>query len=228
MELDFLKSAVKTGRKTLSEYESKKLLAAYGVRVVEEELAATVEEACAAAARIGFPVAMKACGAAVTHKTEKKLVELGVGSPGEVEKLFAALEERAGGGIDGVLVQKMVKGSRELVAGLIRDNTFGPCVMFGLGGIYTELLKDVSFRVAPLEPRDALEMMSEIKSADILGSFRGMPPVDKEQLAAVLIALGRLGLEHPEVAEIDINPLIITADGTPVAVDALVALKKEE
>ncbi len=124
--------------------------------------------------------------------------------------------------MDGVLVQEMLPGERELVIGLIRDPQFGPCVMFGLGREFiTEILKDVTFRVAPLEPRDAREMMDEIKSAKILGPFRGKEPVDRDVLEQALIAMGKIGLEHDEIKEIDVNPLIIHK-GKPVAVDALV------
>jgi len=123
-----------------------------------------------------------------------------------------------------VLVQEMVKGKRELVAGLTRDAQFGPCVMFGLGGIFTEILKDISFRVAPLEKRDALEMMQEIKGHKILNSIRGMDAADLNILADILVALGRIGLENENIKEIDINPLILSG-GKPVAVDALVVLE---
>ena len=126
--------------------------------------------------------------------------------------------------LDGLLVQEMVKGSRELVIGMIRDAQFGPCVMFGLGGIFTEVLKDVSFRIAPLEKRDALEMAQEIKGAPILGAFRGMSPVDMDLLASMLINAGKLGLELDAVKEVDVNPLIISGN-KPVAVDALVVLE---
>jgi acetyl-CoA synthetase (ADP-forming) len=122
-----------------------------------------------------------------------------------------------------VLVQQMIKGQRELVVGLTRDPQFGPCVMFGLGGIFTEILEDTSFRVAPIEKRDALEMIQEIKAHKILEAIRGMEPVDKDMLADILIAIGRLGIENEAVKEIDINPLIISR-GQPVAVDALVVL----
>ena len=127
--------------------------------------------------------------------------------------------------LDGILVQQMVKGSRELVVGMIRDAQFGPCVMFGLGGIFTEVLKDVSFRIAPLEKRDALEMAQEIKSAKILGAFRGMPPVDMDLLVSMLIGMGKLGLDLDAVKEVDVNPLIVSGS-KPVAVDALVVLEE--
>jgi acyl-CoA synthetase (NDP forming) len=117
-----------------------------------------------------------------------------------------------------------VKGSRELVIGMIRDPQFGPCVMFGLGGIFTEVLKDVSFRIAPLEKRDALEMAQEIKGAAVLGAFRGMSPVDMDLLTSMLMNTGRLGLDLPSVKEVDVNPLIISGN-RPIAVDALVVLE---
>jgi acetate---CoA ligase (ADP-forming) subunit beta len=129
--------------------------------------------------------------------------------------------------MDGILVQEMVKGSRELVVGMIRDAQFGPCVMFGLGGIFTEVLKDVSFRIAPLEKRDALEMAAEIKSAKILGAFRGMPPVDMDLLVSMLINMGKLGLDLDAVKEVDVNPLIVSGN-RPVAVDALVVLEEPQ
>jgi len=124
-----------------------------------------------------------------------------------------------------VLVQEMVKGQRELVIGLTRDPQFGPCVMFGLGGIFTEILKDISFRVAPLEKRDALEMMREIKGQKILEAVRGMPAADLDMLAELLINVGRIGLENEQIKEIDINPVIISGS-KPVAVDALIILDK--
>ena len=122
-----------------------------------------------------------------------------------------------------VLVQEMVKGERELVVGLTRDVQFGPCVMFGFGGILTEILKDISFRVAPVERQDALEMMQEIKARKILEAVRGLPAADLDQLADILIKIGNIGLEQDSVGEIDINPVIL-AGSRPVAVDALVVL----
>jgi acetyl-CoA synthetase (ADP-forming) len=119
----------------------------------------------------------------------------------------------------------MVRGSRELVVGMTRDPQFGPCVMFGLGGIYTEILRDVSFRVAPLEKRDALQMTQEIRGRKILESVRGMPPADMEALCRILIQVGQIGMEHGAIKEIDINPLILSGS-QPVAVDALVILRE--
>jgi acetyl-CoA synthetase (ADP-forming) len=126
--------------------------------------------------------------------------------------------------MEGILVQEMVKGNREFVIGLTRDPQFGPCVMFGIGGIFTEALKDVSFRVAPLTDEDAREMIHEIKAVKLLDDFRGERAVDEDVLVKALVGVGELGMTHDEIAEIDINPLIVK-EGSPVAVDALVILE---
>ncbi len=211
----------------LSEFDSKQLLKEYGIPVTREVLVKSQKDAVAAAEDIGFPVVLKGCSSDLTHKTEMDVIRLNLGSAKEVRAAFKEIKANAAeapGKLDGVLVQEMVKGQRELVMGLIRDPQFGPCVMFGLGGIYTEILKDVAFRVAPLEKRDAMEMMEDIKGKKILDSFRGMDAVDREVLAEALIALGKIGLDYDLVNEIDVNPLILTKDGKPLAVDALVVL----
>ncbi len=224
--MEIIEQALQKGQKTLSEYDSKRLLSAYGFPVVREKLVNSRAAAVKATKEIGFPVVLKGCSPDITHKTEKKLIEVDLRSLKEVERAYEAILERVGnGGVDGILVQEMVKGSRELVIGMIRDAQFGPCVMFGLGGIFTEVLKDVSFRIAPLERRDAVEMTGEIKGAPGLGAFRGMPAVDMELLISMLINAGKLGLELDAVKEIDVNPLIISGN-RPVAVDALVVLQE--
>lgn len=224
--MNLIDEALAQGRKTLSEHASKQFLASHGIPVCREALARTEEDALRAASEVGFPVVMKACGAELTHKTEENLIRLGVRSEEEVREAYRELSGKPVQGIDGILVQEMVRGHRELVIGLIRDPQFGPCVMFGFGGIFTEVLNDVSFRVAPLETYDAMEMMEEIRSKKILDPFRGEPAVDREPLAQALIALGKIGLDHPAIQEVDINPLKIR-DGKPVAVDALVVLSQE-
>ena len=223
--MEIIENALKKGQKTLSEYDSKRLLSSYGFPAVRETLVNSRAGAVKAAKEIGLPVVLKACSPDVAHKTEKKLIEVDLRSIKEVEKAYEAIGERAGDTrLDGILVQEMIKGSRELVIGMIRDAQFGPCVMFGLGGIFTEVLKDVSFRIAPLEKRDALEMAQEIKGAPILGSFRGMSPVDMDLLCSMLIGAGKLGLDLEAVKEVDANPLIISGN-RPVVVDALVVLE---
>jgi len=143
---------------------------------------------------------------------------------GEARDAFNNIMAGMNGSHGSILVQEMIKGKRELVIGLIRDPQFGPCVMFGLGGIFTEILKDVSFRLAPLEKRDALEMMDEIKAHKILDAVRGMDAVDRDILSEILINVGKIGVENDTIKEIDINPVIISGS-RPVAVDALIVLQ---
>ncbi|MFH1091751.1 MAG: acetate--CoA ligase family protein [Pseudomonadota bacterium] len=181
------------------------------------------QDAAGASRKIGFPVVLKGCAPDIAHKTEKGLIVTNVRNDAEVLEAFDRIMAAMGPGNGEVLVQEMVDGKRELVAGMIRDPQFGPSVMFCLGGIFTEILRDVSFRIAPLEKRDALEMMEEIKGHKILEAVRGMAPVNREVLADILIQVGRIGLENDAVKEIDINPLIIAGD-KPVAVDALIVL----
>lgn len=190
---------------TLSEHESKRYLSRRGIAVPRESLALSPAQAVATARELGYPVALKASGAAYAHKTELGLVELGLKNDREVEEACARLTARAPG-LAEFLVQEMVGGGRELIAGLIRDPHYGPAVMLGLGGVQAEALGDVVFRVAPL------------------GEFRGEPAVDRPALARLLVALGEIGLEGPRVAEIDLNPVKLP-HGRPVAVDALVVLK---
>jgi acyl-CoA synthetase (NDP forming) len=223
--MEIIEKAVKKKAGSLSEHESKEVLAAYGVPVTNEFLVKKMKDAVEKAEEIGYPVVLKGSGRELIHKTEMDVIRVGLKSAREVRVAFKEIKEKAGKLIDGILVQEMVKGQRELVIGLIRDAQFGPCVMFGLGGIYTEILRDVSFRVAPLEKRDAMEMMEDIKGKKILEAFRGMAPADRDILAQALIGLGRLGLEHDAVKEVDVNPLILTGEGKPVAVDALVVLE---
>jgi acetyl-CoA synthetase (ADP-forming) len=221
--LDVIKKAVKEGRKTLSEYESRLVIESAGVFVAAAALTKTKEEAIREAEAMGYPVVMKGCSAELSHKTEAGMVALNITDSDQVAQVFDELTSKAKN-LDGILVEKMVRGSREFVIGLSRDPSFGPCVMFGLGGIFTEALKDVTFRVAPLTREDALEMIDEIKTKKLLGEFRGSPAVDRESLAKALVGVGDLGIKYDSIAEIDINPLIICGD-KPVAVDALVVLK---
>jgi len=223
--MEILDKALKEGRNTLSEYESKVILASYQIPVTREIMAESSDEVITAAQEIGYPVVMKGCAPDITHKTEKGLIRTDIRD--DREALDAFNDIMAGmNGIEGasVLVQEMIKGKRELVLGLIRDPQFGPCVMFGLGGIFTEILKDVSFRLAPLEKRDALEMMDEIKAHKILDAIRGMDAVDRDVLSEMLINVGRIGTENDTIKEIDINPVIISGS-RPIAVDALVVLQ---
>ncbi len=221
--MKIIEKAIKEGRTTLSEYESKQVLAAYQIPVTREILVNDVKDLMNATQEIGYPLVLKGCSAEITHKTEKGLIKVDIRNDDDATVAFKEIMANINGNENAVLVQEMVKGQRELVIGLTRDAQFGPCVMFGLGGIFTEILKDISFRVAPLEKRDALEMMHDIKGHKILEAVRGMEAADLDALADILIKVGQIGLENEKVKEIDINPVIISGS-KPVAVDALVVL----
>jgi acetyl-CoA synthetase (ADP-forming) len=222
--MKIIDDALKRGAKSLSEYESKLLLAKYDIPITGEALVASEADAVAKAAELGYPVVLKGSGETISHKTEMNLIALNLRDDDEVRKAFKDLTSSAKAEVKEVLVQQMVAGDRELLVGLNRDVQFGPCVMFGLGGIFTEILEDVAFRVAPLSRFDAMDMMNDIKGKKILDAFRGKPAVDREKLADILQAIGQIGLDHEQINEIDINPLKLLK-GKPVAVDALVVLK---
>ncbi len=219
-----IEKALKQGRKTLSEYEAKQVLAAYGIPITKEVLAKDRDDLEKGLKKIGFPLVMKGCSADIAHKTEKGLIHVDIRTATEAKKAFRDIIAGMEGFEGGVLMQEMIKGRRELVMGLTRDPQFGPCVMFGLGGIFTEILRDVAFRRAPLEVRDAKEMMQEIKGHKILDAVRGMEAADQKLLADMLISVGRIGLDFDNVMEIDLNPVILSG-AKPVVVDALIVLK---
>ena len=222
--MEIIEKALKEGRTTLSEYESKQVLASYGIPVTKELVVDNVPDLINATKEIGYPLVLKGCSSGIAHKTEKGLIKVDIRNEEEAKAAFEEITANIGAE-DAVLVQEMVKGQRELVIGLTRDPQFGPCVMFGLGGIFTEILKDISFRVAPLEERDALEMMKDIKGHKILEAVRGMEAANLDMFSDILIKVGQIGLENDEVKEIDINPVIISGN-QPVAVDALIVLDK--
>jgi succinyl-CoA synthetase beta subunit len=224
--MNVLKEALAAGMPALDEYRAKQFLSALGIPVSRETLALDPEAAAAAAGMIGFPVVLKVVGPTLYHKTEVGGVVLDLKSSEEVKAESHRLLKVPG--CQAVLVQEMVRGDRELVCGMTRDAQLGPCIMFGLGGILTETLDDATFRVAPLTISDALEMMQEIRSAKILGPFRGQPPADLDALSGVLVTLGEIGVQYEEVRAIDLNPVKIRSSGTPVAVDALISLLVKE
>jgi len=206
---------------SLSEFESRNILDSYGIPMVAATLVTTEQEAVDAA-DTGYPVVLKGCGAGLAHKSEVGAVKLNLTTGAEVASAFRAIETAAAGALDGILVQPQIRGTRELVAGMVRDPQFGPCVMFGLGGIFTEVLDDVIFRIAPLAERDALAMMDGIRGSAILGPVRGAAAADRSALSRILITLGRIGLENDGIDAIDVNPLLLQENGTPVAVDAAI------
>lgn len=215
-------TALGKGQRALDEYEAKRILSAYGIPVTLEKLVFKEEDAVHAANNIGFPVALKACSWEIMHKTERGLVALNVRTEAEIHNSFHAIRKLAQGDIP-VLVQQMVSGDREFVVGMTRFLRFGPCVLFGLGGVFTEAINDISSRLAPLSTVEAEEMIFDIRAKKILGQFRGMPPVDIPSLGKLLQNIGIISILHPEVAEIDLNPVIIHGV-KPVVADALFVL----
>jgi len=177
---------------------------------------------------MGFPVVLKGLGTNITHKTERGLVRVNLRSHEEVRQAFRQIKESAGTDWEGCLIQPMIQGKREFVAGLFRDAQFGPVVMFGLGGIFAEAIGDVVFRIAPLSRFDGLEMMDELSSRKLISDFRGESAADREQLTRTLMGLSRLGMERQDIIEVDINPLIVMPYGHVTAVDALIVINKDK
>ena len=217
-------------RDRLSTDETLSLLVAYGIPVAPARLAADAEAAAVAATEIGFPIALKVASMDVVHKSDLGGIALDIRSPAEVRQAYAELvtrvRERAPKArIAGVLVQRMasIEGGRETIAGIARDPDFGPLIMFGLGGIYVEALRDVVFRIAPIDERQACRMLELLRGSAALGAIRGHAPVDRAAVAGVLQRLSQLALDFPAIAELDINPLIAHPRGV-IAVDARVML----
>ncbi|MGI8756210.1 MAG: acetate--CoA ligase family protein [Acidimicrobiales bacterium] len=210
---------------TLSEAQSKARLAEFGVPFAPERVVATAEDAVSAAMELGFPVVVKLNGATIAHKTERGLVRLGLTDAGAVraagEELLAASTD-ADGEV-GLLVAPMLRGTRELIAGLATDPQFALTVMVGIGGVLAEALGDVSVRPVPITTVDAADMIDDLATQALLGAFRGEPPVDRTALADVLLALSAAAEADASIASVDLNPLIVV-DGRPIAVDALVEL----
>ncbi|NTW78024.1 MAG: CoA-binding protein, partial [Syntrophaceae bacterium] len=223
---EIIAAAKKEKRNALTEAESKQILYGYGIPVVEETIALTPDEAVKAAEKYGYPVVLKGLGSKLTHKTERGLVCLNVTTREELLTAADKISRSAGADLEGYLVQPMVRGRREFVAGLFCDAQFGPVIMFGLGGIFTEALDDVVFRIAPVSETQAQAMLEELRSAKLLGPFRGEAPVEQKQIIDTILGLSKLAMECPDIVEVDVNPLVAGAAGGLTAVDALIILGK--
>jgi len=218
----FVKSLLDTGRTTLSEVESKTILQAFGVPVVAETAVSSADAAVEAARLYGFPVVLKGIGENLLHKTESGLVHVNLSDDNSVRGAAKAIYQNVPRAE--LLVQPQVSGKREFVAGIIRDPHFGPAILFGLGGIFTEALADVRFRFPPLTRQDAADMIDEIQARALLDHFRGEHAADRKTLVKIVMGLAAISTAIPEIAEVDINPLIVSADGSIKAVDALITL----
>ncbi|MFF4230389.1 acetate--CoA ligase family protein [Streptomyces sp. NPDC001820] len=226
-----LNAALAAGRTALTAPEGKAVTDAYGIPTPAEALAETADEAVAFADRIGFPVAMKIVSPDILHKTEAGGVRIGVASAAEVRAAFTAIVTNAkaydpGARILGIQVQQMVPAGTEVLIGTVTDPTFGKVVAFGLGGVLVEVLKDVTFRLAPASKDDALSMLDGIRAAEILRGVRGEPAVDREALADLIVKVGQLAADFPQIAEVDLNPVFASADGV-MAADVRILLTDE-
>jgi acyl-CoA synthetase (NDP forming) len=222
--------AVKEGRTVLTEIEAKELLRQAGINVVETRLAVSKEQAVALGQQLGFPVVLKIVSADVVHKTDAGGVKLGLKTAVQVGKawdeiMISVKKAFPEAKIQGVSVQPMAKPGVEVIIGMSKDAQFGPVLMFGLGGIFVEIIKDVSFRIVPLLKRDANEMVREIKGFPLLKGYRGSEPVDIENLEKLLLRVSEFVEQTPEIKELDLNPIFAYKDGA-VAVDARVILEK--
>jgi acyl-CoA synthetase (NDP forming) len=219
----------RTSRTLLTEIESKALLLEAGIPIVETLLARSKEESVLISKKLGFPVALKIVSPEITHKSDVGGVKLGLKTSKQVEAAYDEIvsvvqQKYPKSKIDGVSVQKMARPGTEVIIGMTKDAQFGPVLMFGLGGILVELLKDISFRIVPLEREDARGMIREIKGYKLLEGYRGREPVDIATLEETLLKVSRFVDNNPDIKEIDLNPVFAYKDGA-VAVDARVILE---
>jgi acyl-CoA synthetase (NDP forming) len=225
---DVIDKARSQGRTVLTEVESKQVLHEAGIPVAVAETAATAKDAVAAAERSGYPVVLKVLSPDIAHKSDVGGVKVGPATAAEVEAAFdeimAAVKERQPDArVEGVAVQKMAPAGTEVIVGMSKDPQFGPVMMFGLGGIFVEVLKDVAFRIVPLEPKDAREMVREIKGFPVLEGVRGQEPADIEALEKLILQVSEFIEAHPEIDELDLNPVFAYKDGV-IAVDARIVV----
>lgn len=226
---EILNTARKEKRTHLTEIESKELLKGAEIPVVEAKLARTKREAVLLSKEIGFPVVLKIVSPDVIHKSDSGGVKLGLNNATQVTKAYSEIitaikQNHPGADIQGVSVQKMVRPGVEVIIGMTKDVQFGPVLMFGLGGILVEVLKDVSFRIVPLNKRDAREMIREIKGYPLLEGYRGQEPANIPYLEDLLLKVSDFVEKTPEIKELDLNPIFAYNDGA-VAVDARVILE---
>ena len=226
-QLEIIVKAKMEGRTALTEAEAKDLLKNFGIPVVKEISVKTECDLDSAVKSIGYPLVLKGLGSRLTHKTERGLVKLNLKNKEDVDSAAIYIKDAAGDDLEGFLIQPMLEGKREFVAGLFYDEQFGPAVMFGLGGVFTEAIGDVVFRLAPINEKEATLMIQELHAKKLLGDFRGEKAPDMEALVKVLVGLSEISISIPEIREIDINPLLVSADGKVTAVDALVILGEQ-
>jgi len=228
---DIIGRARSEGRTLLTEVEAKDLLKQAGISVVDTRLATSREEAISISKELGFPVVLKIASSDVVHKSDAGGVRLGLETEEAVGKAYDEIMEAIkqafpNASIQGVSVQKMARPGVEIIVGMSKDAQFGPVIMFGLGGVLVEILKDVSFRIVPLVKRDAAEMIREIKGYPLLEGYRGQEPVDVANLENLILKVSDFVENTPDIKELDLNPIFGYKDGA-VAVDARVVLEED-
>lgn len=221
--------ACKEGRKFLLETEAKTVCMEYGIPVTKFQLAKNEAEAVKFAEEIGYPIVLKIVSPDIIHKSDVGGVVVGLKTAKDVRNAYKQILEsikkhKADAKIVGVLVQEMALSSTEVIVGAIKDPQFGPALMFGLGGIFVEVLKDVTFRVAPITVDEAREMITEVKAYPLLKGYRNQPPADIEAIVQILLNTSRLVMEHQEIKELDLNPIMVYEKGAKT-VDARIILE---
>lgn len=227
--LDAFSRAVEEGRKNLLETEAKAVCMDYGIPVARSELAKNEEEATKLAGKIGFPVVLKILSPDIIHKSDVGGVIVNLKNAEEVHHAYRQIlsnvrKHSAKARIIGVLVQEMAPASTEVIVGSTKDPQFGPAIMFGLGGVFVEVLKDVTFRIAPITEEEAREMIEEVKAYPLLKGYRGSPPADINAVVEILLATSKLVMEHQEIKELDLNPIMVYEKGAKT-VDARIILE---
>jgi acyl-CoA synthetase (NDP forming) len=225
---EIIERAKRDGRFVLTELESKELLRSLGIPTTDMRLAASVEEAVTLSREIGYPCVLKVSSPDITHKSDAGGVKVGLANEQDVAQAYKAImsackEKFPEAAIEGVTVQNMARPGLEVIVGMATDPQFGPVIMFGLGGVWVEVLKDVSFKIAPLTKHDAKSAIREIRAARLLDGFRGSEPVDTAALEDILLRVSEFVSKTPEVKEMDLNPIFAYPEGA-MAVDARVIL----
>ena len=226
-----ISNAIKEGRTVLTEIESKQVFEDAGLNIVKTKLASSQQEAINISDKIGYPVVLKVASPDISHKSDAGGVRVGLNNENEVKKAYkeimaATRQSYPDANIEGVSVQSMARPGIEVIIGMFKDPQFGPVLMFGLGGIFVEILKDVSFRIVPLARRDAREMIKEIKGYALLQGFRGQEPANIPFLEALLLKVSSFVEQVPQIKEIDLNPIFAYKDGATI-VDARIVLEEE-
>lgn len=221
----------KEGRSILTEFESKRILKQVGISVVETKLAKTQKEAVSLSRKMGFPVVLKIASPDVIHKSDSGGVKLSLNNAAEVKKAYDEILKKVGkqypkAAVHGVSVQKMVRPGTEVIVGTSQDPQFGPVIMFGLGGIFVELLKDVSFRVIPVERKDAQEMIEDIKGYPLLQGYRGKEPASLTALVEIILKISKFVEQNSQIKELELNP-VFAYRNKAFAVDARIILEKD-